>query len=227
VATCTAYNEAYLRELVGPPSAARVKRIYHGLDVTGYEPLPHRSTDRPMLLAVGQLKEKKGFRYLLEACRLLLDRGMDFECEIVGEGPLRASLQKTINDLALTNTVNLAGSLPHDEVIQRYRRADVFVLPSVTAADGDRDGIPNVILEAMAMQLPVVSTRHSGIPEVVQHGTTGLLVPPKDPEALADTLGILIGDKAARVAYGVAGRQRVVEVFDLEVNVKKLLGEMV
>jgi len=112
-------------------------------------------------------------------------------------------------------------------VIAAYREAAVFVLPCVTAADGDRDGIPNVILEAMAMELPVVSTRHSGIPEAVWDGETGLLVPPRDAVALAAALADLMSDGDLRRRLGQEGRRRVVKVFDAEANVRQLLDRFV
>src|SRR3970040_2423963 len=110
-----------------------------------------------MLLAGGQLREKKGFAYLLKACRVLKDRGYRYTCEIVGEGPLRPQLEKLLRELSLEDTVVLSGPLPHQEVVRRYQPSHIFVLPSVLGSDGDRDGIPNVVLEAMAMALPVVS----------------------------------------------------------------------
>jgi glycosyltransferase involved in cell wall biosynthesis len=180
-----------------------------------------------LLLAVGQLKEKKGFDYLLEACRTLLDQRIEFDCSIVGEGPMRNALEAKIAELSLQDHVALLGGLPHNVLIERYSEATIFVLPCVTATDGDRDGIPNVILEAMAMGLPIVSTRHSGIPEAVEHGRTGLLVPPRDSRALADALARLIADENLRVRLGRSGRSRVVEAFDVGANVTKLLAEFI
>jgi len=225
VATCTGYNAAHLSALVLNGQGRKIKRIYHGLDTRNYMPEAHGNHRKAMLLAVGQLKEKKGLGYLLEACQLLKERGYEFECQIVGEGPLRPVLEEQIRSLGLEDAVSLCGALPHAEVIRKYQQAVIFVLPSVTAADGDRDGIPNVILEAMAMQLPVVSTAQSGIPEVVENGVNGVLVAPTDARALATALAQLLDFPELRRRLGEQGRHTVLENFDLERNVGQMLVE--
>lgn len=225
VATCTNYNKTHLETLLNGGKKGKLRCIYHGLDTSRYEPPARSTTDYPLILAVGQLKEKKGFPYLLEACRLLQDRGYDFHCTIVGEGPARGQLEEQIRRLGLEGTVTLSGALAHADVIQKYRLATIFVLPCILSADGDRDGIPNVILEAMAMQLPVVSTRHSGIPEVVEDGYNGLLVPPAEAKPLAEALAQLLDDPGSRLKYGMKGRETIIEAFTVESNVNKLLRE--
>jgi glycosyltransferase involved in cell wall biosynthesis len=227
IATCTRHNESHLLSILGAPARRVVRCIYHGLDIRDYSPRRKPMRARPLILAVGQLKEKKGFRYLLAACRILTEHGVEFDCEIVGDGPEHAQLQALIQRLSLQHNVSLLGSLPHAAVIDRYGEAAIFVLPCVTGADGDRDGIPNVILEAMAMGLPVVSTQHSGIPEAVDNERSGLLVPPEDPIALADALQRLIEDEGLRRRYGRVGRRRVIDAFDVDVNARKLLAEFV
>jgi colanic acid/amylovoran biosynthesis glycosyltransferase len=223
VATCTGFNLAHLSEQTRQGQAPRLVRIYHGLDLQCYEPAPVDGRAAPVILAVGQLKEKKGLRFLIEACALLQELGRDFRCEIVGEGPLRPALEARIRERSLEGVVTLLGALDHEAVIERYRTASVFALPCVTGPDGDRDGIPNVILEAMAMQLPVVSTRHSGVPEAVDDGWNGLLVDSGDAEALAGALDILLGDADARALMGSRGRQLVAERFDVASNAKELI----
>ena len=225
VATCTHYNKVHLETVLRPEQQDKVRCIYHGLDMSRYEPQEDTAADRPLLLSVGQLKDKKGFAYLLEACRRLRDWGYDFQCRIVGEGPLRAELEDQIRQLGLQEVVSLCGALAHAEVIEKYRQATIFVLPCILSADGDRDGIPNVILEAMAMELPVVSTRHSGIPEVVHHGHNGLLVPPAEAEPLAEALARLLDEPESRLKYGMKGRETIIEAFTVESNVDKLLRE--
>ncbi len=225
IATCTRYNEEHLARVGnGPASSGRIRCIHHGLVIRDYRPeaIPR---PRPLILAVGQLKEKKGFRYLLEACRILIDSGADFDCEIVGEGELRLELEATIERLSLGNRVSLLGSRAHHAVIRKYAEAEIFVLPCVTSSNGDRDGIPNVIIEAMAMELPVVSTWHSGIPEAVQDGVTGILVPTADPVRLAGALEQLLADGDMRSRLGRNGRRRVLEDFDADVNARKLAAE--
>jgi colanic acid/amylovoran biosynthesis glycosyltransferase len=221
-ATCTEYNRRHLVEVLGASLGAKVARIYHGLDLAGYGARPEPNGARPLIVTVGQLKEKKGLRHLIDACRLLADRGVELECEIVGDGPLRDELATQVEVLGLGDRVRLTGALPHPQVVDRYRRASVFVLPCVVAADGDRDGIPNAILEAMAMAIPVVSTPISGIPEVVREGETGLLVPPADPGALADALERLLANPAARGELGARGQAFVTAEFDIARNVRRL-----
>lgn len=227
VATCTGYNQQHLVALANG-SGGKIKRIYHGLDAAAYQANGQhdKSGPRERLLAVGQLREKKGFTYLLQACRALLDAGYDFDCHVVGGGPLREALAAEIEALDLAQTVQLLGAQPHERVVAEFGQASLFVLPAVLGADGDRDGIPNVILEAMAMELPVVSTDHSGIPEVVHDGQTGLLVPPADAPALAKALARLLDDPELGRQMGRNGRQFVLANFDIDRNAALLLDEI-
>ena len=225
VATCTGYNATHLAGVVRE-AADKVTCIHHGLDVDRYVPSGENLTTGPEILAVGQLKEKKGFTYLVAACDELRKRGRVFVCHIVGEGPLRAELEAQIRGSRLEDIVLLHGALDHEDVIDHYRAASVFALPCITAADGDRDGIPNVILEAMAMELPVVSTRHSGIPEAVDDGRSGLLVPQRDAAALADAIEQLLIDDEIRRRMGLVGREIVVSRFDVATNVKLLMSRL-
>jgi glycosyltransferase involved in cell wall biosynthesis len=227
IATCTRHNGAHLRTAVNGASDGRVRCIYHGLDLREYAPGPDPRRDRPLILSVGQLKPKKGFHHLLDACRLLAERGLAFDCEIVGEGPLRGELSARIVELDLRSRVRLLGALPHEGVVEKYREATVFALPCMTGPDGDRDGIPNVILEAMAIGLPVVSTRHSGIPEAIEDGRTGLLVPPGDPGGIANAIARLLEDGSLRERLGSRARERVKQVFDVDANARTLLAEVV
>jgi len=222
-ATCTEYNRRHLVTVVGDGIGRKVTRIYHGLDLRAYQPNGNRPAGVPMIVSVGQLKEKKGLRYLLEACGVLAERGLDLRCDIIGDGPLRAELDDLIVRLGLSGRVSLLGPLPHPDVIDRYRTSHLFVLPCIVAADGDRDGIPNAILEAMAMALPVISTPISGIPEVVRDGETGFLVPPGDVGALADTVQRVLKDPELRARVAAAGRRLVTEEFDIGRNVDRLV----
>lgn len=221
VTTCTDANRRHL-EAVAPEAASKVRLAYHGIDLERYQPVPSPTADVPTILAIGQLKEKKGLIHLIAACRILRDRGRRFRCEIVGEGPERDHLERAVSDAGLGGTVTLLGARPHPEVIDAYRRASVFTLPCIVGSDGDRDGIPNVMLEAMAMGLPVVSTPTSGIPEVVADGGTGRLVTPGDATALADALDEMLVDPERARAMGGRGRERVVESFDIARNTEML-----
>lgn len=207
VVTCTSHNAQHLRAVApGVP----VAKLYHGIDCTRLCPgHPDKAAKRPIILSVGRLRTKKGLDILIDACARLRKRGLDFACEIIGYGPEEANLRRKITKLGLIDQVTLVGKLGHDAVLERMRAATIFALPCRIDADGDRDGIPNVILEAMAMGLPVVSTPVSGVPEIVTHGSTGHLVPPDDPDALTDCLaGILEhGADAALIANARAAVQ--------------------
>ena len=219
--TCTEYNRRHLASLAG--AGTRVLRMYHGVDIDRFRPAnvrPH--SQPPLILSVGRLREKKGFATLIEACSCLVDQGVRFQCQIVGYGPDAAKLQAMIDERGLAPLVTLARKLTHEQLIERYQAASVFALPCQIAADGDRDGIPNVLLEAMATQLPIVSTPVSGIPEVVEHGISGLLVPPEEPSALAASIATLIADPDLRARLGRAGRALVAQRFSSDANLELL-----
>jgi glycosyltransferase involved in cell wall biosynthesis len=224
-ATCTEYNRRHLAELVGPSFARRLFRLYHGLDLdtflSGGAPKP--MADRPLILAVAQLTERKGLRYLVQACEILRKRDRDVQCEIIGDGPLREALSRQVREQQLGDVVRLTGPLPYPDVVDRYRHASAFVLPCIVAPDGDRDGIPNVILEAMAAAVPVISTPVSGIPEVLRDADTGLVVPEADAGAVADAIQRLLDDPALGRALGLSARAFVEEEFNLDRNIDRLV----
>jgi glycosyltransferase involved in cell wall biosynthesis len=227
VSTCTAYNRSYLSQFGENLFNHKLLCIYHGLELERYVNEPRTNSGRPVIVSVGQLQERKGLGYLVEACGILRDQGVQFECRIIGEGPLRVTLQDQIQRLGLEDLVRLLGALPHEKVIAQYQEATIFALPAILGKDGDRDGIPNVILEALSMGLPVVSTSHSGIPEVIEEGVNGLLVPPEDTQALASALEQLICNAEMRNSFGNAGRQIVADRFNPEKNVRRLFEAFV
>jgi len=218
--TCTEFNR---RTLASIAPRARVHRMYHGVDQGQFHPRRRAGTDAPpVILSVGRLREKKGLDTLIDACRVLRDRGQAFRCEIVGYGEEHDRLQARIARQGLTGAVCLVGKLPREQVIESYARAAVYVQPSRIAADGDRDGIPNVLLEAMAMGLPVVASNVSGIPELVGGGHNGLLVEPDDPLALADAITRLLREPRLCAELGPNARETVTEAFDNDHNVQLL-----
>jgi len=229
VVTNTRFNEAGLRAILPQDQWPKIHRIYNGIDLADFDP-PARTIDalaRVRILSVARLIEQKGLTLLLEACAELRDRGIDFSCDIIGgpEEPLytgyRVKLGVLHRRLALQDRVRFLGPLPLGAVLQAYRCADIFVLPCVVAANGSKDITPNVLLEAMAMQLPVVSTELTGIPEIVTAERSGLLVPPGDVAALCDALLRLIKDPCLRVTLGVAAREAVERRFDVRSNVQE------
>ena len=218
VLTCTDYNRRYLEQI--STSHTPIHLAYHGLDVERFSPAPRLQPSQvPMILSVGRFCEKKGFPYLLKACHLLKQVGLPFYCTIVGYGPLEDSIRQQIGELSLNDQITLVGKLTQDQLIDYYQQADLFVLPCVVTDDGDRDGIPNVLLEAMAMEVPVVSTRVSGISELVQSNQNGVLVPEKDPLSLAQALEALMRQPDLRTTLGKAGRRTVLAKFGLAHNV--------
>ncbi|MEO1208329.1 MAG: glycosyltransferase [Cyanobacteria bacterium J06638_20] len=229
VLTCTDFNRQYLQRVSRSDTAIHL--AYHGIDLKRFTSPSATPSSTPVaqpvrLLSVGRFCEKKGFDYLLKACWLLWAHDLNFTCTLVGYGPLQSQIEQWIDDYQLNGIVTLAGKLTQDEVLEQYRQADAFVLPCVVTEDGDRDGIPNVLLEAMATGLPVVSTDISGIGELVQSGHNGLLVPERDAVALADALQRLMADAQWRSQLGCNGQQTVRQRFALTQNVgdvKKLL----
>ena len=211
VITCTEYNRKYLVDRVGLSSNGKLHCIYHGLDLSQFQfhwpRLSHPGS--PTILSVARLVEKKGLNDLIAAADILRSRGRCFQVEIIGEGPLRQSLETQIKQLDLSGHVKLLGSQPHDSVCRAYERASVFALPCIVAADGDRDGIPNVLPEAMACGVPVVATPVSGIPELIESEQQGLLVPPNNPANLADALERLLTQPELCGRLAQAARQRV------------------
>jgi glycosyltransferase involved in cell wall biosynthesis len=230
VLTCSAAAAASLAELAGSPG--KIVLAYHGVNTERFCPredpgvAPAAPTDqqaaglpgaRHQILAVGRLVAKKGYPVLLGALRVLVDGGRDVHCRIVGGGDGHDALARQIQQFGLAGRVTLAGARTHQEIAEEYRHADVFVQASVILPDGDRDGIPNALLEAMASSLPVVATAVSGIPEAVHDGITGLLVPPGDAAALAAALARVVDDKDLAARLGRRARTEVLERFDRRV----------
>ena len=227
VATCTSCNATHLRELA--PRAASVDLVYHGIDTARF-PAPSRtrssadgSSERTpvTLLAVGRAVDKKGFDDLLQALAAL-PAEQHWQLLHIGDGPRRAMLERMARELRLDDRVRWLGPQLHDVVLDAYRTADIFVLPSRIASDGDRDGLPNVLLEAQSQRVACVSTRVSGIPELIVDGVTGLLVPPRAPDALRAALSRLIGDPSLRRALGDAGYTRTTTLFSLDAGADRL-----
>ncbi len=217
--TISDYNRRRL-EALGGSLAAPVTRIYSHVDTRRFVPGAAPAREPPIILAIGRLVEKKGFVHLIDACALLARRGIDFHCRIIGKGPLLGELRQRIEQQDIADRVSLEGprSRPHLQRLLPLARA--LAAPCVVGADGDRDGLPTVILEAMACAVPVVSTPVTGIPEAVIDEVTGLLVPQADPGALAAALWRLLVDEELCRRLGRAARARAVELFDTHHNVR-------
>ena len=248
VVTCNAWSARRLAELA-PEARTRIVLNYHGVALERFVPdgcaRTSAATGGFRIFSCGSLYPRKGFLVLLEACRQLRDRGRTFHCTILGEGPERPRLERFIAEHALHGCITLLGAQPHREVLRQYRETDLFVLACMTDYLGWReifsdpllllevgpaipfrpitDGIPNVLVEAMAMGLPVVSTTVAGVPELVEHGRTGLLVPERDPAALAKAIERLMDNPALRGDLGGQARADVCERFDRKRNIQDLV----
>ena len=225
--TCTAAGHAHLAALA--PRPERVALCYHGLDLERFSPPPPRppagdgsDPRRPVvLLSVGRAVAKKGYDDLLAALALL-PADLAWRLVHIGGGSLAPSLRSLAASLGLAPRIEWRGALTQPEVLDAYRRADLFVLAAKITADGDRDGLPNVLIEAQSQRLACVATNISGIPELIEDGATGLLVAPGDPPALARALAELIGDPARRAALGAAGERRVRSAFAMTAGIDLL-----
>ncbi|MGH9321899.1 MAG: glycosyltransferase family 4 protein [Vicinamibacteria bacterium] len=218
--TCTAHNKSYLDQLANG-SASRVRVSYHGLDLGLFRPPEGRPAKaRVEILAVGSLLPCKGFRYLLEACRQLRDRGVDCHTTIAGGGPEEESLRKLSSELGIEREVDLTGYVTQRDLVPLYRRADVFVLPAVAEMHW---GIPNVLVEALACGLPVVTTPLPSVPELVEDGVSGILIEDGDARTLADCIERLARSPELRRDMGRRGRESVERKFDIERTIETVI----
>lgn len=217
VTTCATHNRDFLKRAIGEKLASGIHVIHHGIDLRKFS--AGQSQPQPgLLLSVGSLNPGKGFIHMIEAAAQLRDDGHRFQYWIAGKGTEEARLRQAIADYNLEGIVEMWGEVDHDKVIDLLRQASVFVLPCVVPANGAIDGIPNALVEALAMRVPAVSTRVSGIPELITDGVTGLLVEPGDVQGLASAVARLLQDDSLREQMVGAGLQRVQRDFDVEKN---------
>ena len=220
----TRTNVGYLRELAAlSPDDEKIRLAYNGISLSAKKDAPVSMRPPYKLMALGRFVGKKGFEYLIRACHILRERGLDLELTMAGAGPKGTSLKRLTVGLGLGDAVRFPGFVPHDEVARLYAISDLFVMPSVIDTSGDRDGIPNVIMEALAHRLPVVATDVSGIAEVIEHGVTGALVPQRDALALADAIQAMLEDREGAIAMAEAGRKRVLRMFDPDRNYQAII----
>jgi glycosyltransferase involved in cell wall biosynthesis len=221
VVTCAQVNARALEAVAGPVARERVVVNYHGVDLAQFHPrFRSHDTGPPCIVSCGALEMYKGHHILLRACAQLRRA---VRCIIIGDGPLRAFLEQLAKSLGIGEWVVFTGPLPQNEVVGLYGKADLFVLASVVIErHGKRDVIPNVLAEAMAMQVPVVSTDVSGISELITDGVSGRLVPPDNPGVLAAVIEELLGDEPQRRRLALGGYQKVVRDFDRSANIPAL-----
>ncbi|NOX35272.1 MAG: glycosyltransferase family 4 protein [Deltaproteobacteria bacterium] len=223
VVTCTKYNKNHLSRLACN-STTPVFCVYHGINLDYFSPKLNNVSCSPpyKLLTVARITEKKGLETIYRALAVLRDRGIRFTHTLVGEGDDHDKVVKLIKTLGLEKVTKLLGTLAHEEVIKHYADSDLFVLGCQIAENGDRDGIPNVMAESMAMNLPVVATNVSGLPEFLEDGVTGKVVPPKDPLAFADAIETLLKDVNLRKKVRFEARKRITGDF----NNQKLVNDL-
>jgi colanic acid/amylovoran biosynthesis glycosyltransferase len=212
VVTVSDYNLEYLQRTFGR-AAAHVRRVNNGLELARFPYAPPAGRPR-RVVAVGRLVEKKGFAVLIEACALLEQRGAAVECQVIGGGELEEALRAQIARLGLAHRVTLTGPQPQAAVVKAVSEAGVLAMPCVVGGDGNRDGLPTVLLEAMALGTPCVSTDVTGIPEVIEDDRTGLLVGQHDAPALASAIERLLDDPALQLRLAASARRQIERHFD-------------
>lgn len=223
VVTCCALNVDYFKTIVPAEHHAKLRVIHNGINLEEFQP-SQESDDgsTPLILSASRLVEKKGYLDLLHACQQLKARGQNFRCIIYGDGPLSEQMAARIEQLGLRDRVTLAGVCTQQDLRQMMPKATVFALTPFVTAEGDRDGVPTVLAEAMACGVPVVSTTVAGIPELVAHGQNGLLAAPHQIEEIAASLSALLNDVATRRQFGQAARETIVEQFNLQTGAQQL-----
>ena len=218
VITCCQANLEYLNR-IAPSQQSKFSLVYHGVNLKDFQPVSNPSASSvpkyPVILSVGRLVEKKGFQDLLQALLLVKGRGEAFRCVIYGDGPLCQQLREWIKAHDMAGEVMLKGACTQQELISVFQSATLFILTPIQTEDGDRDGIPNVLLEAMAVGLPVVTTAVAGIPELVDNNQNGLLYQPHDVEGIASGIIELLHNAEKRRQLGSAGSKKVMEQFDI------------
>jgi colanic acid/amylovoran biosynthesis glycosyltransferase len=220
------YNRRLMLEECGGRAEERAVVIHCGVDTDFFRPRESAPPEPPFsLLCVGTLHAVKGQKFLVEACRLLHEEGIDLACTLIGDGPDRVELAGAIAGAGLEGRVQLGGRRTRSDIAGLLRSAHAVAVPSIPTAEGKREGIPVVLMEAMASGVPVVASGISGIPELVDDGVSGLLVPPGDPRSLARALRRLHDDPALRERFARAGRAKVVREFDVRANAAKLVSQ--
>jgi colanic acid/amylovoran biosynthesis glycosyltransferase len=219
--TVSRHNERYLSQHLGHVDG-KVSMLHNGIDLDKFAPDAGAAREPGLVVAVGRLVEKKGFRHLIDACSILRRQGRRVRCEIVGGGELRGALEDRIRELGLEDVVVLVGARSQEEIVDFYRRAQVVAMPAVVASDGNRDALPTVLLEAFACGTPAVASRLTGIPEIVDDGVNGILVEPGSPAELADAIERLLVRADLRERYGAAARAKAERCFDLRQSAGEL-----
>ncbi len=218
VITCTKYGNEQILKLCGANEINKINVIYHGVDLNKFMPYNKVTNEKNVvLLNIGRLIKSKAHANFIEACKVLNDEKYNFQCLIIGDGPLYNELYSLIEKYRLQKHVRLIGKVFHDEIIDYYQKADIFVLPSISG-----ENLPNVLLESLALRLPVIATNIAGIPELIKNRSTGLLIQPNITNDLVNAIKLLINDKELRLRLGENGRKYVCDNFNVENSLEKL-----
>lgn len=228
VSICNSFARNKALEIAGDGvDESKVKLIYHGIDPKLFETAPKmpRWNVPAIFLGGTRLVEKKGLKYMIEASKILVDRGILHRVDLVGPGNLYQELDKLTHDLGLLDTVFIHGGgkgTPFAEVLEYYKVADVFVLPSIETGAGDADGVPTVCIEAAMAKLPIVSTSAGGITDLIEDGVTGMIIPQRDPQAIANAVQKLLSDRKLASRLGQNAYAKAVQMFDITKNIGQL-----
>ncbi|PIU42071.1 MAG: hypothetical protein COS99_01995 [Candidatus Omnitrophica bacterium CG07_land_8_20_14_0_80_42_15] len=218
VVAISEYNKEYLFKKYPRIPASKIKVIHCGVDVDLFRPETAASSETTVLLSGGRFVEKKGFTYLIKSCKLLIEKGIRFRCDIFGDGPLKEELLGEARELGLEDMIRFVGPVDRNTVLKLLSGSDIFISPCIVAHDGDRDGIPVTIMEAMSAGKAVVSTDISGMPELINTGENGILVPQKDTNKLSQAISKLIEDRSLRRQIGIRARDKIEKEFNLTKN---------
>lgn len=232
VITCTKDNKRYLGRLSPEMESEKIKVIYHGLDLSIYHTRDCSGSSRDKkvdpqnfenrrfnIISVGSLFECKGFEYLIEACQILAEENFNFHCRIVGGGYLEGKLKKMMVDAGLEDRITFTGYQSQDAMADHYRWADFFILPAVLKIHW---GIPNVLLESLAVGVPVACTPLPSLPELIQDPSCGFVIPEKDPRAIADLVRKISRNPALMARYGQVGREKIEEKWDINKTSRRI-----
>lgn len=224
---CNTYAWKKCIEIAGYDYVSKIHKVFHGINIHTFEGQNAlEKPNRPVIFLGGtRLVEKKGIRYMLEASKILLERGVDHQVDLVGPGPLYSEFKDLIKKYDLENTVYIRGEgqgTPFEEVKEYYKIADVFVFPAIKTEEGDADGVPTVVIEAAIAKLPIITTNAGGISDLIVDGETGVVVQQKDPQALATEIERLLNDKELSRSLGEAAYSKASKMFDLDTNTTEL-----
>lgn len=221
--TISDYNRCFLTDLCGTEAMKNTSVLHCGVDSSVFKPAPTQPDNEVFtMVTIASLEEKKGHYYLIEALAQLKSKGFKFKSLLIGEGETRPEVEAQIAKHGLDDSVKLLGRQPRDQVQALLDKADALILPSIITAKGKMEGIPVALMEALAMELPVIATRISGIPELIEDKVTGMLVPEKDAGAIAEAIQHLMEHPEERIQLGKTGRERVIAEFDMQTNAERL-----